>query len=330
MAELSTQDVNDLPDSDFAHIEPGGMKDKSGKTVPRSLRHFPIHDAAHVRNALSRAPQSPFGDKAMPKIVAAAKKFGVDVSDDNGRGVAESMGIDVERRYLGEHARSAYLVDGFRLETRAADDGSKHIVGYGAVFNRRSRNLGGFVEQASPDTFSRAALEGYPGTVARYNHDQNLLLGTVQGRTLQLRTDNIGLHYDVKPPQSRADIVELVERGDVAHSSFAFRVMPGGDEWGISEENYPLRTLHDVELVDVAPVVTPAYPDATAGLRSLATRMEADLSEVRSMAERDELRKFFVRTDNRGPRVVAKKGMLAALAATQLMERREDPWADAL
>ena len=41
------------------------MKDASGKTVPRSLRHFPVHDAAHVRNALSRAPQSPFGDKAM-------------------------------------------------------------------------------------------------------------------------------------------------------------------------------------------------------------------------------------------------------------------------
>lgn len=331
MAEMSTADVNDLDDADFGYVEPGGVKDKSGKTVPRSLRHFPIHDANHVRNALSRAPQSPFGDKAMPKIVAAAKKFGVDVSDDGtGRGVAESMGIDVERRYLGEHAKSAYLVDGFRLETRSGEDGA-HIVGYGAVFGRLSRNLGGFVEQCAPDTFSRSALEGYPGTVARYNHDPNLLLGTVQGRTLQLRTDSIGLNYDVKPPQSRGDIVELVQRGDVAHSSFAFRVLPGGDEWGISEQNYPLRTLHDVELVDVAPVVTPAYADSTAGLRSLARRFDAEYSEVRKMADADELRRFFVKTSTPGirkPKVEVKRGMLGALAATELMSRREDPWQD--
>ena len=79
MAELTAASINDLPDSDFAYIEPGG-KVVDGKTEPRSLRHFPIHDEAHVRNALARAPQSPFGDKAMPKIRAAAKKFGIDVA----------------------------------------------------------------------------------------------------------------------------------------------------------------------------------------------------------------------------------------------------------
>lgn len=79
-AEISQARQNDLPDSDFAYIEPGGSKDDEGKTTPRSLRHFPIMDAAHVRNALSRAPQSPFGDKAMPKIRAAAKKFNIDVA----------------------------------------------------------------------------------------------------------------------------------------------------------------------------------------------------------------------------------------------------------
>lgn len=81
-AEASTASMNDRPDSDFAYIESGGTKDEHGRTVPRSLRHFPIYDAAHVRNALSRAPQSPFGDKAMPKIRAAAKKFGIDVSKE--------------------------------------------------------------------------------------------------------------------------------------------------------------------------------------------------------------------------------------------------------
>jgi hypothetical protein len=330
MAEMTDKAINDLPDDAFAHIEGGGVKDKSGKTVPRSLRHFPIHDAAHVRNALSRAPQSPFGDAAMPKILAAAKKFGVDASADDGRSMGEQLGIDVERRYVGEHNRSTYTVDGFHLEIRAAGDGKRHIAGYGAVFGRQSRNLGGFVERVAPQAFQQSALEGFPGVVCRYNHDQNMLLGTVGARTLDLRTDNVGLFYDVLPPQSRGDITELVERGDVRHSSFAFRCLPGGDEWSVTEDtNYPQRTLVGVETVDVAPVVTPAYPDASAGLRSLALRFDTSEDEVRSMADADELRKFFVRSDNRGPAKVApRRTTLGAVAATALMAKREDPWID--
>lgn len=75
MADTAT--IDDLPDSDFAYIEPGGTKDSEGKTTPRSLRHFPIFDEAHVRNALARLSQSPFGDKARAKVVAAAKKMGI-------------------------------------------------------------------------------------------------------------------------------------------------------------------------------------------------------------------------------------------------------------
>jgi phage I-like protein len=83
VAEWDTAYVNHLPDSAFAYIEPGGKKDSEGKTVPRSKRHFPLKnndgklDAAHVRNALSRAPQSPFGHKAIGKICAAAKWLGI-------------------------------------------------------------------------------------------------------------------------------------------------------------------------------------------------------------------------------------------------------------
>lgn len=95
-AAMSSGAINDLPDSDFAYIEQGGKKDDSGKTTPRSLRHFPIHDEAHVRNALSRAPQSPFGDKAMPAIKAAAKKFDIKVSDGASVPSAEFVELHAE------------------------------------------------------------------------------------------------------------------------------------------------------------------------------------------------------------------------------------------
>src|SRR6266581_426830 len=91
-APMPSAAINDLRDDQFAYIEPGGTKDSSGRTTPRSLRHFPIHDAAHVRNALSRAPQSPFGDKAMPKIREAARKYGIKVS-----AMADLLGVELAR-----------------------------------------------------------------------------------------------------------------------------------------------------------------------------------------------------------------------------------------
>lgn len=85
-AQMSTADINNLPDSDFALIKPGGTKDSSGRTVPRDLRFLPIHDAAHVRDALSRLPQSDLSDadkaKAKAKIAAAANRLGVDADGD--------------------------------------------------------------------------------------------------------------------------------------------------------------------------------------------------------------------------------------------------------
>jgi HK97 family phage prohead protease len=90
-AEWSTAYINNLPDSAFAYIEPGGTKDDEGKTAPRSLRHFPHHDAdgkvdlAHLRNALARAPQSDFGSKAMAHLERHAKAEGVGDRNDGGK-----------------------------------------------------------------------------------------------------------------------------------------------------------------------------------------------------------------------------------------------------
>jgi hypothetical protein len=63
-AVWSTSFVNDLPDSCFLFVEKGGSKDKDGKTVPRTLRHFPYKgpdgkvDLPHLRNAIARIPQA--------------------------------------------------------------------------------------------------------------------------------------------------------------------------------------------------------------------------------------------------------------------------------
>ena len=304
MAQMATASINDLPDSSFAYIEPGGTKDSSGKTVPRGLRHFPVHDKAHADNAAARIAQgAKFGKEALPKVKAAQKKFGE--TSDGGRSAGW---MDTERRYTPGV-----------VEVRADADGPR-IGGYGAVFGKLSRNLGGFVERVGDGAFNQSRSVGWPNVVCRYNHDANMVLGTTAGGTLALRTDSVGLEYEVVPPQARADIVELVQRRDIQFSSFAFRVPTGGDEWGVTDQDYPLRTLHEVQLVDVAPVLDPAYPDATAGLRSLAAAMDAPFEDVAELAAGDELRRFFQRTDNRGP--APKPALSGAMAMMQMMEKR--------
>ena len=76
MAELDTKDRNKLRDSQFAYV------DKSGEG------HLPINDESHVRNAMARWNQTDFEsaskkEGARRKIVSAAKKHGIEISDDD-------------------------------------------------------------------------------------------------------------------------------------------------------------------------------------------------------------------------------------------------------
>ena len=54
----------------------------------RGGRHLPIHDAVHVRNAMSRFDETDFDDaaakrRAARKILRAAKRLGIDVATDD-------------------------------------------------------------------------------------------------------------------------------------------------------------------------------------------------------------------------------------------------------
>jgi HK97 family phage prohead protease len=175
------------------------------------------------------------------------------------------------------------------VEVRAAGD-SRTIGGSAAKFNTLSRNLGGFVERIDPGFFAKSEGDGWPRVMARYNHDNNMLLGTSRSGTLRLQTDGTGLDYSVDVPAARGDVYELVQRGDVAESSFAFYTFE--DDWAMTDDGFPVRTLLSGQLVDVAPVNDPAYLDTSTGLRSLAEKAGAELAEVRAAAEAGELKRF--------------------------------------
>lgn len=227
------------------------------------------------------------------------------------------MSSDLERRFTA-----------VPVELRARDTGDKRIGGYALKFNTYSRNLGGFVERIAPSFPQKSRGDGWPDIMARYNHDNNMLLGTTDSGTLTLRIDDVGLDYEVLPPQARSDVLELVQRGDVRRSSFAWESGTTEDEWTTTDQGFPLRTLMSGKLVDVAPCnnAIAAYMDTSSALRSLADKMHADLEEVRTLAESNDLRRFFIRTDNKGkPVKPAPPKMFGPAAAASLLGRRDDP-----
>lgn len=188
------------------------------------------------------------------------------------------------------------------VEFRASDKGPGTLTGYASVFNRFSQNLGGFVEQVDPGAFNKSLADGVP-VFARFNHDSSLLLGTTESGTLTLEVDGTGLRYTVDLPDTQAgrDVQVLAKRGDLRYSSFAFQTMD--DEWDLTPDGFPLRTLTAVRLIDVAPVTDPAYRDTTAGMRSLADKLDIPLERVKAMAlnHTDELRSL-ITSDAHGDR----------------------------
>ena len=149
-----------------------------------------------------------------------------------------------------------------------AEDGKK-IQGYAAVFGPLSQDLGGFVERVDPQAFKRS-LEDQADIRALLDHDSSKILGRTSSGTLRVSTDSHGLRIEVDLPDTSyaRDLKAVMARGDVSQMSFGFMVRAGGESWSQTEDGQRLRTLTDVELIEVSIVSIPAYASTEAVLRS--------------------------------------------------------------
>lgn len=144
------------------------------------------------------------------------------------------------------------------------------LVGYAAVFNSRSHDLGGFHEVIAPGAFDRT-LKEQPDVLALVEHDANRVLARTTNGTLRLTPDARGLRVEIDPADTSyaRDVLALVKRGDVAGMSFSFRAFPGGDSIDLNASPLPLRTLRSVQLREVSVVLSPAYPATEVSARTL-------------------------------------------------------------
>jgi HK97 family phage prohead protease len=225
--------VNDLPDSAFLYVEPGGTKDSDGKTTPRSLRHFPVKDAsgkpdaAHIANALARISQA-------SSIPAAARMAAMAKAKDMA-GAHPDMGSGPMMGYEGT-AGSGRATAPAGLEVRAwdvvvhlrADGDGRTLIGRAVPYGPTVAIPGGGTERFLPGAFARQ-IGGGPDVLQRvklYDSHQSRMDGQQPiGRTALLLERADGLHgeWPLYNTSRASDALELVRSGEVTGLSIGFR-----------------------------------------------------------------------------------------------------------
>lgn len=173
----------------------------------------------------------------------------------------------------GGHFRS------YAFEFRADPHGDGlSFEGYAAVFNQPTRIRdweGEFDEVIKRGAFARTLETRTPKLL--FEHGQHPLVGQMPlGVITDAREDTRGLFVRARLSDNWliGPVRDAVRDGAVDGMSFRFSVPDGGDAWKERRGDVPLRTLLDLDVPEVGPVVFPAYEPTTASVRSLVERLE--------------------------------------------------------
>ena len=150
-------------------------------------------------------------------------------------------------------------------EIRTLESGGTNIVsGYALKFATLSHDFG-YGDDHVYETLDKRCLDetDMSNVAALINHDANMLLGRT-GFNLELRTDDIGLYFEVRPTETSyaKDLITNMQSGIIAKCSFGFVPDPNSIEWSKRADGSYLRTIKKIkQLFDVSVVTYPAYED---------------------------------------------------------------------
>lgn len=150
-------------------------------------------------------------------------------------------------------------------EIRTLESGGTNIVsGYALKFDTLSHDFG-YGDDHVYETLDKRCLDetDMSNVAALINHDANMLLGRI-GFNLELRTNDIGLYFEVRPTDTSyaKDLITNMQSGIIAKCSFGFVPDPNSIEWSKRADGSYLRTIKKIkQLFDVSVVTYPAYED---------------------------------------------------------------------
>jgi uncharacterized protein len=150
----------------------------------------------------------------------------------------------------------------FRPRTETRVEATDHrLSGVPIVFNAWSQDLGGFKERILPEAVDRTLRSGdNVDALLDHRRETNAILGSTDSGLLEMRKQKDGLHVSIRPPDTSyvRDALKVIKAGLARGMSFAFRVMPDGQEWD-EKDGLFYRTITDMQFSEVSVVVNPAY-----------------------------------------------------------------------
>lgn len=169
----------------------------------------------------------------------------------------------------------------------------KTIRGYINKFGDMSQYIG-FYEQIDPRAFDKTLADGH-NIYALYDHNTEKILGSTKAGTLILGVDNIGLKFELIVNDDISyvnDLYELIKSGDIDGCSFGFYCID--DEWSYTEDGSDLRTVKEVELMEVTITPYPAYLTSSVSCRSFENHKEEKekIKELRNLDKELQLIKL--------------------------------------
>ena len=164
------------------------------------------------------------------------------------------------------------------LEIRSEENEPTFIRGYAAVFEKLSVPLFDFREKIQHGAFKESLEKN--NVKALWNHNADFPLGSTNGKTLTLEEDDKGLRFELELPDNTwgRDAGIAIKRKDVDGVSFGFSV--NKDEWDHSNSKESIRTLVDVNLIEISPTPFPAYPATSVSARSELEEQGIDYNQL--------------------------------------------------
>lgn len=168
----------------------------------------------------------------------------------------------------------------------APNDDGLTLDGYGAVFNEWTTiadQFGEFRERIAPGAFKRTLGMRMP--VLQFDHGAHPLIGSIPlGRITSISEDDHGLRVKARLSDNWLvqPVRDAIRDGAISGMSFRFRIVD--ETWGRANDGMEERTIREVELYEVGPVVFPAYEQTSVGVR---TRQA--LSALSDQNVRDEI-----------------------------------------
>jgi len=196
--------------------------------------------------------------------------------------VEEEPMMEMESARSTETRSDLYRNVPFEFRTAEDTGDGLTLTGYAAVFNRSTmidNYEGRFEERIRPGAFKRSINAKMP--VLQFEHGRHPLLGSMPlGQITKLREDEHGLYVEARLADNWLiqPVRDAIASGSIDGMSFRFQVVRDSvDESG----DTPVRTLEEVKLLELGPVVFPAYAETSVGVRS------ADLSPLFSLPQDD-------------------------------------------